>query len=86
MSDYSPHPSPLPLGEGSARPLFEVTRGRIVESVHHGSIAVVDSNGKLISSHGDPNAVAFLRSSAKPFQAVPFVEHGGMEHFGFTQA
>ena len=69
-----------------AQPLFEVTRGRIVESVHYGSIAVVDSNGKLISSHGDPNAVAFLRSSAKPFQAIPFVEHGGVEHFGFTQA
>ncbi|HVF25826.1 MAG TPA: asparaginase [Anaerolineales bacterium] len=67
-----------------AQPLFEVTRGHIVESVHYGSIAVVDSNGKLISSHGDPDTVAFLRSSAKPFQAIPFVEHGGVEHFGFT--
>ena len=67
-----------------AQPLFEVTRGRIVESVHYGSIAVVDSNGKLISSYGDPNAVVFLRSSAKPFQAIPFVEHGGVEHFDFT--
>ena len=68
----------------NTQPLFEVTRGRIVESIHSGSIAVVDSNGKLISSHGDPHAVAFLRSSAKPFQALPFVEHGGVEHFGFT--
>ena len=67
-----------------AQPLLEVTRGRIVESVHYGSIAVVDSNGKLISSYGDPNAVVFLRSSAKPFQAIPFVERGGIEHFGFT--
>jgi len=68
----------------TAQPLFEVTRGRIVESIHYGSIAVVDSNGKLISSHGDPQAVAFLRSSAKPFQALPFVERGGVEHYGFT--
>jgi L-asparaginase II len=68
----------------TARPLFEVTRGNIVESIHYGSIAVVDSNGKLISSYGDPKAVAFLRSSAKPFQALPFVEHGGVEYFGFT--
>src|SRR5215217_1357704 len=66
-------------------PLFEVTRGRIVESVHYGSIAVVDSNGKLIASYGDPQMVAFLRSSAKAFQALPFVERGGVEHFGFTQ-
>jgi L-asparaginase II len=66
------------------QPLFEVTRGNIVESVHYGSIAVVDANGKLISSYGDPKAVAFLRSSAKPFQALPFVERGGVEYFGFT--
>jgi L-asparaginase II len=66
------------------QPLFEVTRGQIVESIHYGSIAVVDSNGKMIASYGDPKAVAFLRSSAKPFQVLPFVERGGVEHFGFT--
>ena len=80
-----PHPNPLPQGEGIAQPLFETTRGRLVESIHYGSIAVVDSNGKLISAYGDPQMVAFLRSSAKPFQALPFVERGGVEHFGFTQ-
>ena len=64
--------------------LFETTRGDMVESVHYGSIAIVDSNGKLIASQGDPNMVAFLRSSAKPFQALPFAERGGMEHFNFT--
>lgn len=67
------------------QPLLEVTRGRIVESVHYGSIAVVDSNGELIASHGDPQTVAFLRSSAKPFQVLPFVERGGVEHFHFSQ-
>ena len=65
-------------------PLLVVTRGRIIESVHYGSIAVVDSNGRRIASHGDPQTVAFLRSSAKPFQTLPFVERGGVEHFGFT--
>jgi L-asparaginase II len=44
----------------------------------------VDASGKLISSDGDPKAVAFLRSSAKPFQVLPFVEHGGVENFQFT--
>ncbi len=66
------------------QPLFEVTRGQIVESVHYGSIAVVDSKGTLIASYGDPQTVAFLRSSAKPFQVLPFVERGGVEHFKFT--
>jgi len=63
---------------------LEVTRGAIFEAVHYGSIAVVDSSGTLIASHGDPQAVAFLRSSAKPFQAIPFVERGGAEHFEYT--
>jgi L-asparaginase II len=65
-------------------PLLELIRGRIVESVHYGSIAVVDADGKLLASHGDPQTVAFLRSSAKPFQALPFVERGGVEFYGYT--
>jgi len=63
------------------RPLFELTRGRVVESVHFGSIAVADAKGNLLASYGDSDVVAFLRSSAKPFQALPFVERGGVEHF-----
>ncbi len=68
----------------TAAPLFEVTRGNLVESIHYGSIAVVDSSGKLISSYGDPQTVTFLRSSAKPFQVLSFVERGGVEYFGLT--
>src|SRR5512142_3297512 len=68
----------------TVQPLLEVTRGQIVESVHYGSIAVVDSNGKLIAAYGDPQTVTFLRSSAKPFQVLPFVERGGVEYFSFT--
>jgi L-asparaginase II len=67
-------------------PILELLRGGIVESTHYGSIAVVDSSGKLLYSYGDPNAVAFLRSSAKPFQALPFIERGGAEHFNYTQS
>ncbi len=65
-------------------PVFELTRGRIVESIHYGAVAVVDSNKKLLYSYGDPQTVAFLRSSAKPFQALPFVERGGVGTFGLT--
>ena len=68
------------------QPIFELTRGRIVESIHYGSIAIVDSTGRLLHSYGDPHGVAFLRSSAKPFQALPFVERGGVEYFNFTQS
>ena len=67
-----------------AQPILETTRGDIVESVHYGSIAIVNSHGEIIASIGDPHTVAFLRSSAKPFQVLPFVERGGVEHFNFT--
>lgn len=54
-------------------PLFELTRGETVESVHFGAVAIVEVDGRLVSAHGDPDAVTFLRSSAKPFQALPFI-------------
>jgi L-asparaginase II len=66
------------------QPIFELTRGQVVESIHYGAIAVVDSSGKTLTSYGDPQTVAFLRSSAKPFQVLPFVERGGIEEVGFT--
>jgi L-asparaginase II len=69
---------------GHVAPLFELTRGNIVESTHYGAIAVVDSHGRLLHSMGDPNTVAFLRSSAKPFQALPFFEYGGPEKLGLN--
>jgi L-asparaginase II len=65
-------------------PVYELTRGKTVESIHDGAVAVVDVNGKLIAWYGDPNAVTFLRSTAKPFQALPFIESGGHEAFGLT--
>lgn len=64
------------------QPIFEVTRGQIVESVHFGAAAIVDSHGRLLAQLGDPQAVTFLRSTAKPFQALPFIERGGHLEFG----
>ena len=65
-------------------PIFQLTRGDTVESTHFGVIAVVDIQGKLIASHGDPDGVAFLRSTSKPLQALPFIEANGHTHFGLT--
>jgi L-asparaginase II len=66
-------------------PLLETTRGSTVESVHYGALAVVDPQGHLVASYGDPQAVTFLRSSAKPFQALPFIEAGGHIHYNLTK-
>lgn len=61
--------------------LVHVTRGNYIESRHHGDLAVVDRDGKLLYAVGDPDRFTFWRSAAKPFQAAPFVEAGGIEHF-----
>jgi L-asparaginase II len=70
---------------GPYQPLVEYTRGGIVESTHNGAIAVVDAQGRLVASYGDPIAVVFLRSSAKPFQTLPLIESGAAEAFALTQ-
>lgn len=64
---------------------IKVYRGNFVESTHDVHIAVVNHKGDLLYSYGDPHRLSFARSSLKPFQAVPLVETGAAEHFGFTQ-
>lgn len=66
-------------------PLISVTRGPLVECIHFGAAAVVDSLGNLLVALGDANGITFLRSTSKPLQAIPFVEAGGVERFGFTE-
>src|SRR5438034_9525802 len=68
-----------------AIPLVEVTRGNLVESHHRGHIAVVEPDGKMIAFGGAPETVTYLRSSAKPHQALPLVASGAADHFGFTE-
>jgi L-asparaginase II len=65
-------------------PLVELTRGPLVESIHFGVLTVVDTTGKIIFSLGDPDFVANLRSSAKPFQSLPLIEQDGAAFFHLT--
>src|SRR4029079_15683965 len=48
----------------------EVTRGGVVEAVHTVH-AVAVQDGRLVAAAGDAQLVTFLRSSAKPLQALP---------------
>ena len=67
-----------------SEPAVVVTRGGQVESIHHAVVAVTRADGQLLYSLGDPHLVTFLRSSAKPFQAIPIVESGAFAHYGFS--
>ncbi|MFH0340761.1 MAG: asparaginase [Chromatiales bacterium] len=64
--------------------LAVATRGVAVESIHYGSIAAVDSKGRLIASAGDPCALTFTRSACKPLQVFPLLAHDGVHRFAFT--
>ncbi len=66
--------------------LVEVTRGGMVESRHRGAIAVVDAHGRRRFAIGDVEAATFPRSAVKLLQALPLVESGAADHFGFGNA
>lgn len=66
-------------------PLVEVTRGTITESRHRGHIVAVDGSGQVVAFLGAPKTITYLRSSAKPHQALPLVVSGAADHFGFTE-
>jgi L-asparaginase II len=51
-------------------PLVRVVRSGLEESVHVGSVAVCDADGRLVASAGDPDRLVFARSSMKPLQAA----------------
>ncbi len=72
----------IPVGE----PLVKVTRGAIVESRHRGHVVAVEPDGKVIAFLGTPETVTYLRSSAKPHQAIPLLTSGAADRFGFTEA
>ena len=60
-------------------PLAAAHRGAMVESVHRGRIAVCDTRGGVLDATGDPEGYVYLRSSAKPFQALPLLLSGAAD-------
>ncbi len=63
------------------------TRSGLTETTHYGALAVAATSGDLVASSGDIDAVFFLRSSAKPFQALVAQEAGaGLSRLQFALA
>ncbi|MHA7970152.1 asparaginase [Rhizobium sp. CAU 1783] len=63
--------------------LVEVTRGKLVESRHRGMAVVVDGDGKVVFASGEIEAPTFPRSACKAMQALPLVESGAADAYGF---
>ena len=79
MSSQQSANNQIPLAE----PLVEVRRGALTESRHRGHVVAVEPNGRIVRFLGAPENVTFLRSSAKPFQAIPLLVSGAADHFSF---
>ncbi|MFN2492678.1 MAG: asparaginase [Pyrinomonadaceae bacterium] len=69
----------------SPEPLVQVSRGGLSESRHRGHIVAIEPDGKIVAHIGAPETVTYLRSSAKPHQAIPLITSGAADRFGFTQ-
>lgn len=63
--------------------LVEVTRGNLVESRHRGLVIAVDGEGRTIFSLGDTDSAVFPRSACKAMQALPLMESGAADAYGF---
>lgn len=64
--------------------LVEEYRGGLLENVHYGAVSVVDEKGTVLYHAGDPEHVTFLRSAAKPFQAIPVMKRKIDELYGLS--
>ncbi|HHE46321.1 MAG TPA: hypothetical protein ENL08_01285, partial [Bacteroidetes bacterium] len=74
-----------PVTTTAPPPVVEVRRGALIESSHRAHGCVIDSRGETLMSLGDKDHVAFMRSSAKPFQAAAALIRGIAARFGLTK-
>lgn len=80
-------PEERPARARKAPPILaRQVRAGVVESVHRGHVVQADAVGRLLRVAGDPDVQVALRSCAKPFALVAFVEAGGVREFDLTRA
>ena len=74
-------------GPGEYAPaLVEFRRSGLTESVHRGAIAVCTPDGRRSKGLGHPAMPTFMRSAAKPLQALPLITSGAAQRFGLSPA
>jgi L-asparaginase II len=81
----SQQPSENNLEIPAPEPLVEVTRGGLTESRHRGHVIAVEPDGTIVAQLGARETVTYLRSSAKPHQAIPLIASGAADRFNFDE-
>jgi L-asparaginase II len=75
----------MPSNDSANPVLVELTRGKLVESVHRGAVAVCDALGEVRLALGDIERPVYPRSAFKIMQALPLVETGAANAFKVSQ-
>lgn len=63
--------------------VLRLLRAGELESLHRGVWALVDSTGSVIDGAGDPEQLIYPRSATKSLQALPLIESGAFDRYGF---
>lgn len=85
-----------PIRASDVEQLATATRNGFVENRFFGSAVVVNADGEILASVGDPSAAVYPRSALKPFQAIASLRCGAQlageelalacgSHIGSTQ-
>ncbi|KAI1085085.1 L-asparaginase II [Whalleya microplaca] len=61
-------------------------RSGLVANRHLVHVVVIDATSKILYTLGDSSRTTLSRPASKPTQAIPLVESGAMEQFGFDEA
>jgi len=64
--------------------LCRLWRGGAIESVHRGAFCVLNGSAEVLDRAGDVGHPFYARSSIKSLQALPLLESGAADRFGFT--
>lgn len=64
--------------------LVEEYRGDLLENCHRGHICIVNEADEVVAHVGNPEHVTYMRSSAKPIQALAFMALGLDEKYALT--
>lgn len=65
--------------------LIKIYRGKLVENIYRGDIAIVDQNKNILYSAGSNKKVTYWRSAAKPIQALPIIYSGASNKYNLTE-
>lgn len=65
--------------------IARIKRNGHIESEHFGQVVLCHADGRIEHAFGDPDIATFMRSSAKPFQAITVLQTGAADKFGWTE-